>query len=642
MLGVRSSVNKKAIQIIRKRAFILCGIIISTLGASAIPSTKAKAEEAGYTIANYQSNVTIEADNVYQVDENITANFTDDTMHGIKRYLPMEMKMNTEINGKKKKATYKIKVDNVNVEDEPFKTDKKDGRFVIKIGDKDTTVSGIKNYHLSYDKSLGNDKFKNADVINYYIVGDSWDCEIKNVNFSITLPKNFDESNLVFRVLTDEEDHTVLNYSVNGRTITGNLEGTLAPYSGFLMQLTLPDGYFEHVKEFTWEMVFAIIFSAFTVFTFVMFLRYGDFKRLKSQLIFYPPEEITLAQAGYISGTPSVERVNALLISWASKGFINIEDNDKKGFCLVKKKELQTTDEHERFVFDQIFHISNRVEAKHMGMKFYKTLDKIDEKQTKLYNMKNLYNDDIVGIQMLVFNIGGVLIIAMMIRFMFAVLNGIVMPAALGIAGAAILTVPYINFWNTIEKAKQLSASNRKFNLLLYGLLSLIVFPVYIIFSYYIEFPLAGIASAISMICTIPMAVFIKEYTPNGRLTLEKMIGFKRFLETSSESQLQQLIATDPSYFYDTLAFAYVFGISKQWAKKFKNIEFQIPEWYRGNIESIFNVTQFCESLTTTMFSIQLCMTSRPQDHSHNTYGYNDNDHDGGCGDGGGDGGGGW
>ena len=67
------------------------------------------------------------------------------------------------------------------------------GYKVIKIGDVNYTMTGQKNYTISYLYNLGKDTGKDYDELYFNLIGDEWDTSISNITFTITMPKEFDK-----------------------------------------------------------------------------------------------------------------------------------------------------------------------------------------------------------------------------------------------------------------------------------------------------------------------------------------------------------------------------------------------------------------------------------------------------------------
>lgn len=146
-----------------------------------------------YIIYNYDINIIVNENNTLKITENIGA-FFNNPRHGISRQIPLKNKV-VRLDGT---TSYNYaKISNINVTDK-YTLTTENGNKVIKIGDEDLTLKGPKNYSISYVYDLGKDKIKDYDELYFNIIGDGWDTIIKNIDFTITMPKSFDESKLGF------------------------------------------------------------------------------------------------------------------------------------------------------------------------------------------------------------------------------------------------------------------------------------------------------------------------------------------------------------------------------------------------------------------------------------------------------------
>lgn len=78
-------------------------------------------------------------------------------------------------------------------------------------------------------------------------------------------------------------------------------------------------------------------------------------------------------------------------------------------------------------------------------------------------------------------------------------------------------------------------------------------------------------------------AKYMPAKTSLGSKVYNEILGFKMYLNTAERYRLQNL---GPEEFERFLAYAIVFGIEKEWAKKFEGIYNQQPEWYSGNVNA--------------------------------------------------------
>ena len=111
------------------------------------------------------------------------------------------------------------------------------------------------------------------------------------------------------------------------------------------------------------------------------------------------------------------------------------------------------------------------------------------------------------------------------------------------------------------------------------------------------------------LLCIAAMIVCFKlmpKRTPYGIKTLGQIEGFKIFLETTHKSQLEALVAENPTYFYDILPYTYVLGISDEWIRKFETITLEPPTWYHSS--NSFHVSSFGAIMNSTMKSATAAM----------------------------------
>ena len=84
-----------------------------------------------------------------------------------------------------------------------------------------------------------------------------------------------------------------------------------------------------------------------------------------------------------------------------------------------------------------------------------------------------------------------------------------------------------------------------------------------------------------TLICMF-FAVVATSRTDEYTDLLGKVLGFRDFVKTAEVDKLNELVEQDPEYFYHIMPYAYVFGLSNRWIKKFENIPVVTPHWYRG------------------------------------------------------------
>ena len=73
---------------------------------------------------------------------------------------------------------------------------------------------------------------------------------------------------------------------------------------------------------------------------------------------------------------------------------------------------------------------------------------------------------------------------------------------------------------------------------------------------------------------------------------LNQLLGFKDFLECAEKDQLETLIEDNPDYYYTTLSYANVLGVSDKWMEKFEDLTLPDPAFYQS-AEPFHNTIMF-------------------------------------------------
>lgn len=592
--------TKKIIGVI---LFILSFILISFLPNNSYAVTD-------YVINSYDINVKVNENNTFDITETITANFYT-RKHGIIRTIPLK---NTIERLDGSTSTNRVKITNLQVNNDYSKSNS-NGNLAIKIGNQDTYVTGLQKYVIKYTYDIGVDPVKDADEFYYNLIGTEWDTRISNVSFSITMPKEFDASSLGFSSgrygYTDSDS---VSYSVNGNTISGIYTDTLPAGNGLTVRLTLPDNYFVGARNNNTDYYIIIGISLVIVFiAFILWLLFGKDKPVIETVEFYPPEGYNSAELAFLyKGETDDKAVVSLLIYLASKGYLKIEETEKKvlfastkDFTIYKLKEYDGTNEAERLFFNGLFRTRSSVTSSDLYNRFYITVSSIKKLLNKKENKTQIF--DKKSLRLKTFILPMILIIFVLITAKPFYDAGMLsdLPVA--------LIFPGIGFSLIISILTSSGPISTKIFIVIWGSLFggiptfLIILPV--IFSN----PISAITYFIGILCIIALCIFRKiilKRTPFGLEILGKIKGFKRFLETAEKDQLEAMVEKEPEYFYNILPYTYALDVSDKWVEQFENIAVEPPSWYYSS--TAFSVHSFGTFMNSTMTSVNTSMTSRP------------------------------
>jgi len=121
-----------------------------------------------------------------------------------------------------------------------------------------------------------------------------------------------------------------------------------------------------------------------------------------------------------------------------------------------------------------------------------------------------------------------------------------------------------------------------------------------------------------------------------GTRALEQVLGFEEFLSRVEKENYARVVKT-PEMFEKFLPFAMAFGVERTWAKAFKDIVRQAPQWYSGTNITSFDAGSFTGRMSALSSSAGNAMSSSPR--SSGGSGFSGGGSSGGGGGGGGGGG---
>ncbi|MBC2855147.1 DUF2207 domain-containing protein [Cetobacterium sp. 2A] len=524
-----------------KWSFSLFLLIFSTIFA-----------DDGYVIRDYKVDIKINDNNVYTISENIDVEFKENR-RGIYRVIP------EYYNGRTIPIT--------NLEANEMWTSKDNGKYIyLRIGNPDKYIIGNKYYEIKYKYNMGWDRINDYDEVYYNLIGNDWDTNIDKLEFSITLPKNFDSNKINFTLGKYGSTSTQgIVWSVKDNTITGYTTRVLSPGESVTLALPLPEGYFNvNNQKFLYgllKIVTIILPILLLIISFILYKKYGTNKKIVEVIEFYPPDDMTPTEIGYyIDGRLDSKDFTSMVFYWASKGYLKINVIPKNGifskedFEIEKLKNLESDkSDFQKYLFDALFlysDTSSKVKLSSLKDKFYTHIQKASKifeidiimAHRELYDEKSLQ----IGNCMRAFPI-----------FIILTIFGYV--------------------WFT-------------------GILPIIQIPISII-------SIAGI---------FLIASITKRRTEYGENILGRVLGFKRFLITAEKNKLEMLLEENPEYFYDILPYTIVLGVSDKWADKFKDLVTTPPTWYSAN-DGSFTMLLFMSSFNRSLIGLNQNMLSAPK-----------------------------
>lgn len=518
--------------------------------------------ENGYLIKNYRIDIGITEKNDYLVKEEIVADFQI-PKRGIIRSIPSRY------------GNRDIKLENIQVAGAPYSEKVFNTGVNLRIGDPNRTITGNKDYLISYRYSMGWDRISDYDEVYYNLIGNEWDTTIERVEFNVELPKKFDSSKINFTVGGyGSRTKAPVEWKVQGNSIVGYTTKSLKPGEALTLALPLPEGYFQVYKPILLikflKLLTYILSILFPILGLLLWYRYRN-EPLVEPVEFYPPRDMNPAQVGYyIDGRVDEKDITSLIFYWADKGYLDIDEEGKDGlfskkeYILRFKKNMEERNSYEPYLFNALraFAYENSLPISSLKNRFYQHIERtarllgvdLAMSGSKLYTKESIFWGGVVRASSLILLILPIIIYALEVGIGFS-------PQLL----EGLITIPF------------------RFPIVIIGVILLLI-----------------------------IGGRVKKRTEEYSKILGEVRGFKNFLVTAEKAKLEMLIDENPSYFYNILPYTLVLGVSDKWADKFKDLVKEPPQWYHSTSGNLFTMALFMSAFNGSLTSLRGGMYSTP------------------------------
>ncbi|MEZ4779202.1 MAG: DUF2207 domain-containing protein [Flavobacteriaceae bacterium] len=514
----------------------------------------------GFTVDNFVADIYLDTDGSFRVEEHYDITFSA-YKHGIFRNIQLKYDMTNEAGSFEKR---RIKISRIEVPGHHFETSGKlrrqvEGEVEIKIGDKNKTIIGPQQYDIYYTVKNAFLYESKATYFYWNIKPPQWQAPFQKVTFRIHVPEDIaisTEDLQVYAGALGATDGSQFNITFqNGVYTVQSKEGFYSYYGQSVTALlALPNGSIAEYKPW-WPFGayygWTLIIGLLIIGFYFLWRKHGKEDKVISATSYYPPQGIDPALAGYlIDDSADTYDLISLIPYWGAKGLITIEEIPKKGW-----------------------------------------LTKAD---IKLKRIKDLPGDA-----------------PHYERLMF---NGLLR------SGEVTISSLKDTFYTTMNSAKSslktaaqpyYIAKSRKVMIqtALVLVLLLLALP-------FLVLTLWGVWPMVFVILTCVVLLILNRYmtkkNPKGNTVYAQLLGFQKFVKLSEAKKLKTLLAEDPRYFEDTMAYAMAFGLFNQWAKKFDTLNIPPPTWYNSHSNNAFTMHHFSNSFSSAMSTARSTMVSSP------------------------------
>lgn len=538
----------------------------------------------------YNVGITVNQDQSYTVTENIKVNFLEDR-HGIYRYIPNKGRMLYENqNGENQWIPYYA---NVNMKDssETYDEESEEGNVVFRFGDEDTYVREG-NYRFTYD-FIPEYQEESFDRAYYNIFPVQWQNKIPaGSKFTIHFTKDTDLENIrlfagEYGSGEDASDLIDLNIDQENFTVEGTLRQDLALGSGLTFDKPMESGYFTSGHQPGGYRIILGITAAVLVATAALYFLFGRDEKIIPSIQYQPPEGLDSAAVGYVvDGALEDKDVVSLILYWADKGYLRIEEKKKKDLLLVKIRDLdEDAPDYQKEMFGKLFQKKDSVKTSSLKYKFADTIAVVKD-QIKIAYKDQIYTSRSRLVRIIASLITPVPLIAFIVMMaVYSYQGGLII--FLSIVSCIMLIIGEIWAICAVDTWYTTKAGMRKLNIAASVLLPAAAVIIYgaaywrevsqgNAFDYLWLYAFAGVVSLLAVLFT----AFMKQRTKQCVDWMGRLAGLRDFIETAELDRMKVMAEEHPEMFYHILPYASVLGVSDIFSKKLDAIALPAPEWF--------------------------------------------------------------
>ncbi|MDD3452805.1 MAG: DUF2207 domain-containing protein [Bacilli bacterium] len=502
-----------------------------------------------------------------------------------------------------------VKISNVNVKNNDFEEKIVDNKKLVKIL-LDSKKDEVSEYNVSYTYNLGKDTGVGFDELFLNLIDGTFNANISNINFEVTLPFEFDAKKVQFLLngkynLTEND----ITYSVKGNTIYGVLERSLSPLQTFSIRVELKDRYFINTTDnYNYMILFILVFPlGGIIYGIICWVKFAKGNKIKGKMTDVPPYDFDPAEISYLyKGFSKESDIVTLLITLANRGYLMFEESDDgykldkpNSFKIIKLKDYDDNNAAQKILFEKLFENEDTITLKDIEYNLFDSLMEAKNSLDNEYNRYRIFYKNMKKIKTYMSILGVLSIITVNSYFIYLFANTFyLIPIIIVILCFGI----YI-----------LIASDTKLLIkLIFGIAPLVA-GVYVSVLPIINESKTMMIYIVGMILIIIQALFFKklpERTIYGNNMLGDVYGFKSGLKALNKEKLTQKLIDDPNYFYNMYPYVYLFDICEDWNKKGNEIITSFPSWYVTKEEfSLQNFQKFVRNMvyltTQAMFKKQ-------------------------------------
>ncbi len=539
----------KPIKLLTVLACVL-GLFIGASTARAIES-----------VPEFRTEMTVNADGSFLVEEFIAYDFGRDQRHGMFRHIPLAHPQAATKWYNERFIDIDVKSVTRNNANEPYQLSETNGYLEIKIGDPDRTITGKHEYRITYQVRGGLSYYSDLEPELYWdATGTEWPVVLERVRVTLNDPENMftigracyqgaEETNRSCESITATTSKVVFTASTvlpgQGLTIAQRLKG--AAVETLIVESVSP--------LFTWVPGMLVALLALVALLYRIKTAHRPDVPIIAEYEPYPGV-LPMFTGVLMDGRLDPRDITASLLYLAEQGFIKIRKTEQKVLFLFEIDDYELT-----------------------------LLRDIDDVPTR-------FHEEIIGLLFGSEEVGGTIKLSELKKDMSKQRANAKRLSKLRSAVAD--DVIERGFYEHVIKLKYI-----------FGLLAVLAALFYVVglgldvIGVQVSVVYVWLAFSILIMVAVGVSVVYRRRTRLGYEALNHLKGFKDFLSVTGEERFKfhNAPSKSPEQFLEYLPYAVALGVEKEWAEVFEDITIPQPNWYDGGSVGSFNATALATNL---------------------------------------------
>jgi uncharacterized membrane protein YgcG len=562
-------------------------------------------------VNNHHIDILVKENGQYDFKHTLNVTFSS-PYYGIFVNIPQAYQMNWDIDGESFVREYLFPLTDISIDATPGIIERYRQGVTLKLGEEGVYVNGPQIYVYSYTMNTRDLRLDGRQRFYLNFIGSEWEIPTEKVSFNVQFEQSiigltpsfyagaFNTNTAVFPQLT-----------ITANSISGTFDEYLNPFEAFTIDMNVPTTFFKFTPRVDYTFISILLSLALFILLVLVYQKHGKDDPVTEVVGWTPPKGLSSAMVGYVfDGFVDNKDVLSLIIYWASKGYMTIEEIDKNTVKFTKLRELDEGIKAEKIMFDEMFRNREHVTTAQLKYKFYDSI--VAARSNILAHFKHnpdmkVYSSKSIFYQYLfAFLLSLPLAINVFISVFQTTLSfeAIIFSIMLFI-GSFILHIISVAMARRSPSYKTARKIGRN---LFFVIGSFIITMIsLLVVSMHEGLIIYVVMNGVLFFLGLWLNNKMDKRTTQGNAWLGEILGFKHFIEVAEKARLEMLVRENPSYFYHILPYAYVLNVSDVWSKQFESIAIDAPSWYIG--PSYTNSYVMMRSLNRTLGTMNQTMT---------------------------------